>query len=80
MSRTLYDTVLAPYLLQQRKHDLGDHYAEDHINRMTNIELLDLISTSLEEMKLIEECRKEEEEAERDRQAYPDLGLDIGEL
>ena len=80
MSNTLYDIVLAQYLAQQEKYNLGDHYAEDYINRMTNIELLDLISTSLEETKLIEECRKEEEEAERDRQINQDLGMDIGEL
>lgn len=79
-AKSLYDMVLEPYLYRQRKHDLGEHYAEDYINTMSNIELLDLISATLEEMKLVEERRKEEEEAGRDRQINQDLGMDIGEL
>ena len=48
MNRTLYDIVVEPHLHQQIKHDLGKDYAENQINRMTNIELLRTISEALE--------------------------------
>lgn len=47
--KTLYDIVMRPWQQQQRKHSLGEHYAEDHINGLSNVELLRYISDALPE-------------------------------
>lgn len=41
---TLYEYVTAEPLRQQHKHDLGEHFAEDQINALSNWELIELIS------------------------------------
>lgn len=48
---SLFDIVYEFYDRQARKHQLGADYAENYINEMTNIELLRVISDTLEEMK-----------------------------
>lgn len=47
---TLLEKVLYPYEFQARKHELGEDYAENEVNRMTNVELLRAISEALEEL------------------------------
>lgn len=47
---TLYDIVLDPLLKQQRKHDLGDGWALNQINILSNVELLELISVGLNDL------------------------------
>ena len=48
---SLFDIIYEPYRKQARKHELGKDYAEDYINRMTNTELLSVISDALEEIR-----------------------------
>lgn len=46
----LIDEVLNPLLHQQHKHNLGENWTTDYINKLTNMELLELISATLELM------------------------------
>lgn len=47
---TLFDLVREPWLFSQRKHGLGDTYAEDEINKLSNVELLREISYAVDKM------------------------------
>lgn len=49
--KTLLEQVMEFYLHQERKHELGDGWAENEINNMTNMELLEAISEALEQFK-----------------------------
>lgn len=44
---SLYDKVLEPYVVQERKHGVD---AEAFINKMSNVQLLRLISYALDEL------------------------------
>jgi len=47
---TLFYLVSEPWLFTQRKHGLGDTYAEDEINKLSNVELLREISYAVDKM------------------------------
>ena len=47
---TLFYLVMGPWLRSQRKHGLGDTYAEDEINKLSNVELLREISYAVDKM------------------------------
>ena len=46
---TLYELVTRELNRQQRKHDLGEDYAEKFLNRLSNTGLLEFVSERLEE-------------------------------
>ena len=46
---TLYELVTRELNRQQRKHGLGEEYAEKFLNRMSNTEFLEYISWCLED-------------------------------
>ena len=51
MNKTLFEVATAGLDHQANKHDLGEDYAENEINNLSNWELLKVISEALEEMK-----------------------------
>lgn len=46
--KTLFEQVTESLDFSARKHDLGESFTEDYINKMSNIELLRTISDALE--------------------------------
>lgn len=51
MNDTLFDMIFEQFDFQARKHGLGEDYAENAINKMTNTELLRAISNAFENIR-----------------------------
>lgn len=48
---TLLELIMKPLLFDQNKHDLGETWAEDYVNKLSNMDLLELLSDSLGEFR-----------------------------
>lgn len=54
---SLLNEIVTPLLHQQHKHELGENWTIDYINKLTNMELLELISNTLDAMQEKEDAQ-----------------------